>query len=74
MSIRFSNPKLLPINLKIAKVEKEIEIARAFHELLELTASAGPLVEEHQRDEVACVRFLRILAFAANLCASSCHV
>lgn len=30
MSIRFSNTKLLPVNLKIAKVEKEIEIARAF--------------------------------------------
>lgn len=30
MSIRFSNPKLLPINLKIAKVEKEIEIACSF--------------------------------------------
>ena len=53
---------------------ERIEIARAFHEPLELTARAGPLVEKHQRNEVACVRFLRILAFAANLCASGCHV
>jgi hypothetical protein len=45
MPIRFSNPKLLPINLKISKVEKEIEIARSFLEdATDLPADKGRYV------------------------------